>query len=166
LQIADAAIRPVTGADHNIELPLLDRCQHLWEERLVVLNIGVHHRDERSRARENTFDAGRGQAATPEPLNAADIALLLSEFRTRSVVPSGESSSTKTASHRMPDNAPSSRSTSAATFARSFKVGMTTASSTGNSLRPQNATSFMPNPSPSRDGTASMTGKSFSNLYR
>ena len=93
--------------------------------------------------------------------------------RTRSAVPSGESSSTKTASHRIPASTMLSRSTSAATFSRSFKVGMTTASSIDGekgveaiSSRPKCATSFIPNPFPCPDGTERMTGKSFTNLYR
>jgi len=80
LPIADAPACGVAGADDDVEVLFLDRCQHPWEECFVMLQVGIHDCDERRRAGENPLDASGGQAAAPEPLNAADVAPPLPEL--------------------------------------------------------------------------------------
>jgi len=80
LPITDTPACAVAGADDNVEVPFLDRGQHLREECFVVLQIGIHDCDEGRRAGENPLDASGGQATAPEPLNAADVAPPLPEF--------------------------------------------------------------------------------------
>ena len=72
------------------------RRQHHRQPRLVVLQVAVHHRDEQRRGRQRALDHRRGQAAPPDPADAAHPRVQPARCRrTSAAVPSGLLSSTK-----------------------------------------------------------------------
>jgi hypothetical protein len=67
--VADAAARDVAAAHRDVDVAAPERGQHRRQDRFVVLQVGVHHRDVRRRAGERALDAGRRQAASPDALD-------------------------------------------------------------------------------------------------
>jgi hypothetical protein len=56
--LTDPVLLHVAAADDHLDVLLLCDPVHLRQQSLVVLQIGVHHRDQRSGAGQNALDAG------------------------------------------------------------------------------------------------------------
>ena len=77
-----------------------------------MLQVGVDHREIRRRAREHALDAGRGEAAPADAVEAAHARVALRALAHQSSVPSKASSTTTIASQSRPASACSSASSS------------------------------------------------------
>jgi hypothetical protein len=59
VQGANAPVFGVTTADHGIDVRFaLQRVKHTWQQLLVMLQVGIHYRDIRRAARQDSFHAG------------------------------------------------------------------------------------------------------------
>ena len=58
-EVADAAAGDESAADHDLGLATAQTVQHAGQQPLVMLQVGVHHRDIRGGAGQRAFDAGR-----------------------------------------------------------------------------------------------------------
>jgi hypothetical protein len=67
--LADVAAGSVAATHDNVRFALLERIQHLGQELLIVLSIGIDDRKIRRRGHEHTFDTGGRQTASPDSLN-------------------------------------------------------------------------------------------------
>ena len=76
VETVGAAAFDIAAADHEFRLAALQQRQHLRQLRLVVLQIGVDHRRIGRAGGQNALDAGAGQAAPPDPADAADAWIL------------------------------------------------------------------------------------------
>ena len=76
-KFAHAAAGDVARAHHQVEIFFAHAAQHLRQNAFVVLHVGIHHRDKRRRRAQNSLDARRGQPAPPDPLQHAQIVVLL-----------------------------------------------------------------------------------------
>ena len=81
--VADAAAGDVTAADNDIAVPVAERGEHLRQDRFVVLQVGIHHRDIGRGGGEDAFDAGTGEAAAADALDAAGAAVAVSDVAHR-----------------------------------------------------------------------------------
>ena len=66
-----AAFDVARGGDEIDALPSLKRREHLRQHGLVMLQIGIHHRDEGRAGRQHAFDAGAREAAASDAAEAA-----------------------------------------------------------------------------------------------
>jgi hypothetical protein len=73
--IADVAARRVAAAHHDVGIAPLQGVEHLRQEPLVMLHVGIHHREVVRRGREHALDAGGREAAAPDPPKTADAAV-------------------------------------------------------------------------------------------
>ena len=76
VEAVGAAAFDVAAADHEIGLAALQQRQHLRQLGLVMLQVGVDHRGAGRAGGQDALDAGAGQAAPPDPPDAADPAIL------------------------------------------------------------------------------------------
>ena len=76
VETVGAAAFDIAAADHEIGLAALQQRQHLRQLRLVMLQVGVDHRGAGRAGGQNALDAGAGQAAPPDPPDAADAGIL------------------------------------------------------------------------------------------
>ena len=106
--IADPALGGIARADHDIGLVPAQDLQHRRELPLVVLQVGVHHRDE---GREVAWMPSTTAEASPRRPSRRTLRTrrsLRQACSSAETVPSVESSSTNTTSQRMPSSAWSS----------------------------------------------------------
>jgi hypothetical protein len=68
---AEAPPARMAAADNDVESLLFQAREHFRQNRLVVLQVGVHHRHVRCAGGENALDACGRQAAPADPLHAA-----------------------------------------------------------------------------------------------
>ena len=68
---ANPAARDIATADHQISRAAVEGFQHLRQQPLVMLQIGVHDGDIRRGASQHAFDAGSGKTAPADPLQTA-----------------------------------------------------------------------------------------------
>ena len=119
----------IAARDREIGLAAQLR-QHRGEQRLVVLQVGVHHGDVARLARQHALDAGAGEAA---PADAADAAHARCRSRRSRARPRRCRRANCRRRTRLPSRRPASVrasfSTSSGTLSRSLKVGTTTLSS-------------------------------------
>ena len=59
----------------------IDRAEQVGEDRFVMLEVGVDHRDDRAGRGERAFDHRRRQAAAADAADEADAAVGLGEAR-------------------------------------------------------------------------------------
>ena len=83
---------------YQIERRLLQLGQHGRQDRFIVLQIGIHHRQVGSAAGQHAFDGGGSQAPPSDPLSTRTRGLACASARAAAAVPSAESSSTKSTS--------------------------------------------------------------------
>ena len=76
VETVGAAALDIAAADHEIGPAGLEQPQHFRQLRLVMLQVGVDHCGARRAGRENPLDAGAGQAAPPDPPDAANAGIL------------------------------------------------------------------------------------------
>ena len=76
VETVGAAAFDVAAADHEVGLAGLQQRQHLRQLGLVVLQVGVDHGGAGRAGGQNALDAGAGQAAPPDPPDAADAGIL------------------------------------------------------------------------------------------
>jgi hypothetical protein len=77
--ICPAAAR-IAASDHKVGFAELEHAQHLRQKPLVVLEIGVHHRDELGPAGKRALEAGAGKAAPADSSNAAHPAVVATKL--------------------------------------------------------------------------------------
>src|SRR5262245_20487580 len=81
---ANAPVLDISTANHRVEGRLGLQCfEHVGEQPLIVLQVGVHYRDVRCGARQDTLDAGGSKPATANPLNAAHSTIYTSKSANR-----------------------------------------------------------------------------------
>ena len=68
IPLGDPATEGMSAADHHIEVLCLERREHLRQQGLVVLQIGVDHREIRGATRKHSLDDRGRQAAAANPL--------------------------------------------------------------------------------------------------
>ena len=76
IETIGAAALDIAAADHELGGAALQQRQHLWQLRLVMLKVGIHHRGIGRAGGEDALDAGARQAAPADPADAADPAVL------------------------------------------------------------------------------------------
>ena len=69
----------MAAADHEIG-PGADLFQHRRQDALVVLQIGVHHRDDRGAGGQHALDAGARETAPVDAAQAAHARILARDF--------------------------------------------------------------------------------------
>src|SRR5260370_509446 len=66
----------IAAADHEIGLASLQQRQHLWQLRLVMLQVGIDDSGAGRARGQDALDAGAGQAAAADPPDTADAGIL------------------------------------------------------------------------------------------
>jgi hypothetical protein len=69
IPVFHTALQDVSAEDHDIEPLILQATQHINEEPLVVLKIGIHHYDKGCRGGQDAFHAGACEAAPSSSSN-------------------------------------------------------------------------------------------------
>ena len=69
----------IAAGDREIGAPVAQRAPASRQQPLVVLQVGVHHRDVAGLARQHALDAGAGEAAPADAADAADAAVALAD---------------------------------------------------------------------------------------
>ena len=101
---ADAAARR-SGCRPRGRARRLAGREHGGQQRLVVLQVGVHHRDARGRGGEHALDQAEARPRRPTRRRQRTRGSRRASSRTASAVPSGESSSTNITSQARPAQA-------------------------------------------------------------
>jgi hypothetical protein len=78
--VADVPAGSVAAAHHNVGLALFQIVEHLRQQSLIVLHVGIDHRQVRCGSREHSFDTSGGQSAAANSLQAPDAAIRHCEF--------------------------------------------------------------------------------------
>ncbi len=76
VETISAAALDIAAADGEICLPVLQRGQHLWQLRFIVLQVGIHHGHEGGARCQNAFDAGSGEPAASNSPDTAGTRVL------------------------------------------------------------------------------------------
>ncbi len=79
--LANAAAADVATADHHVHLRVAQFIEHQGKARLVVLQVGVDHRDQRRGRGQHAFDARRRQSAPADAQQPAHARILLRHRR-------------------------------------------------------------------------------------
>jgi hypothetical protein len=74
IQSADSAAGHLPATDHQIHRFAFQHRQHLRQQLLVVLHVGIHNADMGVRTRQCAFDAGRREPAASNPLQGSVLA--------------------------------------------------------------------------------------------
>ena len=67
-------------ADDDIGVVLLEGLEHIEQQRLVVLQVGIHDGEVRRLGRQHSLDAGPGQSAPAQPADATDMRVLRADL--------------------------------------------------------------------------------------
>ena len=76
IETLGAAAFDVTAAHHEVGSADIQQAEHFRQLGLVMLQVGIDHGGARGARGQNAFDAGAGQAATPDPPDAANTGIL------------------------------------------------------------------------------------------
>ncbi len=80
MQLSERSTGAIAAAHHDVDVTLAQSREHLRQQRFVVLQVGVDHRDVRGRCGKNPLHHGAGEASPADPVQAPHIRSRLREL--------------------------------------------------------------------------------------